>query len=46
VLIFDSYAPEEAIVYLVGNKCDLEEKRQVSKEQAQGFGMDWPLNIY
>ncbi len=41
---YDSYAPKEAIVYLVGNKCDLETKREVSKEKAFGLGINsfWP----
>jgi len=36
----ENYAPKEAIVYLVGNKCDLESKREVSKEKAFGLAAE------
>jgi len=36
----ENYAPKDAIVYLVGNKCDLESKRQVSKEAAFGYAAE------
>ena len=33
----DKYAPENAVWIVVGNKCDMEPKRQVSMEDGQGF---------
>jgi GTPase SAR1 family protein len=31
----ENYSPENSIVYVVGNKCDMESKREIQQEQAQ-----------
>ena len=33
-------------IFLIGNRADLEESRQVSKEQALQFKEDWELDLF
>jgi len=40
-LIRDSYALEKTIVYIVGNKCDLESERKIPKEKGLDFGSEF-----
>eukprot|EP00606_Chrysophyceae_sp_TOSAG23-5_P001093 GSChrysophyteH2.ASY1.ANO1.507.1 assembled CDS len=43
-IIIDRYASENVDKLLVGNKCDLEDSRQVSKEMAQEFATTLKVN--
>ena len=33
-------------IFLIGNKCDLENERTVKKEEAEGFKNDYDLNLF
>ena len=33
-------------IFLIGNKCDLEDERVVKKEEAEGFKNDYDLNLF
>jgi len=40
------HASEDVHVVLVGNKCDLDEERHVSKEEAQTFAIENGFKMY
>ena len=41
----EQHANENALKLLIGTKCDLEDKRQVSEEQAQAFAKEHGLEM-
>ncbi|BFZ07263.1 hypothetical protein BsWGS_10302 [Bradybaena similaris] len=46
MLFVKRYAKEDTVVILIGNKCDLEERRQVSRNTAQQFADQNNLRYY